>query len=149
MGDQALLQDFENNIPCLGRIEKPAALISRKGEKVWLAREIEDAALGHEGRGAVVSLREHERATSCGLRPPGQRVVRATQHCLIRQFHIPVSKIDKVFPRIIAGFAELEVKHRSPLRALRFMEQLDPSFGRRAVALAAVAGDAGANDVLP
>ena len=41
------------------------------------------------------------------------------------------------------------MEHRSPLRSLRLVQELEPGLGRRAIALAAVARHAGANDVFP
>src|SRR5476651_1800277 len=68
---------------------------------------------------------------------------------LIRQLDVPVSEIDEVLPRVVAGLAELEMEHGPPFRALRLMEELQAGLARRPVALAAVAGDAGADDVFP
>ena len=54
-----------------------------------------------------------------------------------------------MLPRVVAGFAELEMEHGAPLRPLWFVEQFQARLAWRAVALAAVARDAGADDVFP
>ena len=54
-----------------------------------------------------------------------------------------------MLPRIVARLAELQVQHRTPLRTLRLVQQLQPGLRRRAVALAAVAGHARADNVFP
>src|SRR5471030_208168 len=71
------------------------------------------------------------------------------RRCLIRQLDVPIREIDEMLPRIVAGLAELEMEHGPPLRALRLMEQPQAGLVGRAVALAAVAGHAGADDVFP
>src|ERR1700761_1475029 len=68
---------------------------------------------------------------------------------LIRQLNIPVGQIDEVFPRFVAGLAELEMEHGPPLGPARLVQELEARLGRRAVALAAVARDAGADNVFP
>ena len=54
-----------------------------------------------------------------------------------------------MLPRVVACLAELEMEHGPPLRTLRLMEELHAGLAGRAVALATVAGDAGADDVFP
>jgi len=54
-----------------------------------------------------------------------------------------------VFPRVVACFAELEMEHWAPLGTLGFVEKLEAGLGRCAVALAAVAGHAGADNIFP
>ena len=89
----------------------------------------------------IAGLR-HSRHLTTAKRFRGRRL-------LIGKLDVPVGQIDEVFPRFVAGFAELEVQHGPPLGPARFVQELKAGLGRCAVALAAVAGDARADNVFP
>jgi hypothetical protein len=54
-----------------------------------------------------------------------------------------------MFPRIIPCLTELQMQHGSPLRSLRFVQQLQARLARRAVAFATIARYARAHDIFP
>ena len=68
---------------------------------------------------------------------------------LIAQLNIPVSEIDEVFPEIVLRSGRGDLDKRPPLRPLRFADQAHVRFARKLVTFARIAGDAGANHVLP
>lgn len=54
-----------------------------------------------------------------------------------------------MFPALVMRDAEIDLDERPPFRALGFAHQVHSGLGRRFVGLASVAGNAGANNVLP
>lgn len=54
-----------------------------------------------------------------------------------------------MFPAIVRGFRDGDAEERAPLRAFRFADEVHIRLVGEAVALAGIAGDAGANDVFP
>ena len=72
-----------------------------------------------------------------------------SQRRLIAQFDVPVREINEVFPEIVLGRSKCNLDKGPPLRSLRFADQGHVRFTRKPVALARIAGNAGANHVLP
>src|SRR5881396_1317087 len=54
-----------------------------------------------------------------------------------------------MFPAFVVLKAEVDLDERAPLRSLWFADQMHARLGGRAVGLARIATDTGANDVLP
>src|SRR6266705_6227136 len=65
------------------------------------------------------------------------------------QLDIPVSHVNEVFPAIVLVQAETDLHEGTPLRPLRFSDEVQPRFLRRAIGLECIAIDARANDVFP
>src|SRR6266550_7865016 len=72
-----------------------------------------------------------------------------SQQRLVAQFDIPVREINEVLPEIVLGRSKGDLDKRPPLRPLGFADQAHVRFTRKPVALARIAGDAGANHVFP
>ena len=54
-----------------------------------------------------------------------------------------------MFPAFVMARAKIDLDKRPPLRTFRLPDQVQTGFLRRVICLARVAGNAGANDVLP
>src|SRR5689334_6073869 len=65
------------------------------------------------------------------------------------QLDRPVRVVEERFPRLVLPARELEVQERAALRLLGLADQAHVGLLRGAAALADVAVDAGADDVLP
>src|SRR5262249_41967782 len=65
------------------------------------------------------------------------------------QFDRPVGVLQAGLPGLVLALGQFQHQHRRALRLLRLADQRQASLSRRAPALANVAGDAGADDVLP
>ena len=68
---------------------------------------------------------------------------------LIAELDVPVREIDEVFPEVVLRRGKRDLDKRPPLGPLRFTDQAHVRFARKAVALARIAGDAGADHILP
>src|ERR1035437_41494 len=68
---------------------------------------------------------------------------------ILAQLHVPVGEVEEMFPTIVRDVGEGDVDKRTPLRTLRLLDEVHAGFGRRAIGLARVARDAGADNVLP
>lgn len=65
------------------------------------------------------------------------------------QFHVPIGKVDKMFPAVVMMQAEIDLHERPPFRALGLSNEMHDGFLRSAIGLARVTLDAGTNDILP
>src|SRR5947209_779606 len=65
------------------------------------------------------------------------------------QFHVPVRAIQERLPGLVLLLRQLQVQHRAPPRLFRLADQVHVRLLGRAAALADVAADARADDVLP
>ena len=68
---------------------------------------------------------------------------------LVAQFNIPVSQVEEVAPGFRAVAGDLHIEEGAELGAFRFFHQLHAGLMGTTVALAGVAGDAGADHVFP
>ena len=68
---------------------------------------------------------------------------------LIAQLDVPVSEIDEVLPEVVLRRGKGNLDKRPPFWPLWFADQAHVRFARKPVALARIAGDAGADHVFP
>lgn len=68
---------------------------------------------------------------------------------LLAKLNVPVGKVDEVTPAVIHAACERNVDEWAPLRPLRFFQELHSRLMRKSVSLTGIAGNAGANDILP
>ena len=89
--------------------------------------------------------RDHRRLGEAlrGAESPG------TDRALVAQLDVPVGEVDEMPPAFMLLAAESQVHERPPLRPLRFADQRHVHLMRQPVALAGIAGNAGADDVFP
>src|SRR5258708_4561415 len=68
---------------------------------------------------------------------------------IFTQLDIPVSQVNEVFPAIVLVQTETDLHEGTPLRPLRFSDEVQAGFLRSAIGLEGIAIDARAHDVLP
>src|SRR5580765_5043359 len=68
---------------------------------------------------------------------------------IFSQLNVPVSEIDEMLPAIVLVQAEVDLNKWTPLRPLRFANEMHSRLLRRAIGLERVALDAGADNVFP
>src|SRR5207245_1105812 len=68
---------------------------------------------------------------------------------VLAEFDVPIGEVEEMFPTIVRHATDRDVDERTPLRALRLLDEMHAGFGRRAVGFACVAQDASADDVFP
>ncbi len=67
----------------------------------------------------------------------------------IAQLDVPVSKIDKVLPKIVLRRGKGNLDERPPFWPFGFADQAHVRFARKPIAFACIAGDARTNHVFP
>lgn len=67
----------------------------------------------------------------------------------VAQLDVPVGDVQKMLPTLVRLIRDRDVHEWTPPRPLWFLNEVHAGLMRQAVALLRVAGDAGANDVLP
>ena len=68
---------------------------------------------------------------------------------IFSQLNVPVSEIDEMLPAIVLVQAEVDLNKWTPLRSLRFANQMHSGLLRRAIGFEGIALDARADDVFP
>src|SRR5437867_9848024 len=68
---------------------------------------------------------------------------------VLAQFNVPVRQVKEMFPTVVIMQAEVDLHKRTPLRPLGLADEPHARFLRRAVGLFRIAGNAGADNILP
>ena len=68
---------------------------------------------------------------------------------LFTQLHVPVRDVEEMLPAIVILRPEIDLDERTPLRPLRFADEMHVRFQRRAIRLPGIARNARAHNVLP
>ena len=68
---------------------------------------------------------------------------------IFSQLDVPVSEIDEVLPAIVLMHAEVDLNKWTPLRPLRFANEMHPRLLRSSIRLERIALDARADNILP
>ena len=68
---------------------------------------------------------------------------------IFTQLDVPVGEVNEMFPTVMPRQAEVDLHEGTPLRPLGFADEVQSGLLRRAVGLARVALDAGADNVFP
>ena len=68
---------------------------------------------------------------------------------LLLQLHVPIGKIEKVLPMLMARTIDHQADDRSPLRLRRFAPQAHRCLVRQSIRLSRIALNAGTDDVFP
>jgi hypothetical protein len=68
---------------------------------------------------------------------------------ILSEFDVPIREVEEVFPTVVVGETEVDLDEGAPLGSFGFANELEAGLVRGAVGLVGVAGDAGADDVLP
>src|SRR5208283_3886578 len=92
------------------------------------------------------SVSKHESETEAPVRPSAQADTVSLSR-ILAQFDIPVGEVEEVFPAIVCDGGDGD--ERTPLRTLRLLDEVHARLGRRAVGFARVAGNTGADNILP
>jgi len=76
-------------------------------------------------------------------------VMQRASELFLAQFHVPIGQVNEMLPAFVMVHSKIDLDEGTPFWALGFADEMHAGFLWRVVCLERIAGDAGANDVLP
>ena len=80
---------------------------------------------------------------------PNRRESNCALTRILAQFHIPVGQIDEVLPTVVLVQSQIDLDERTPLGPFRLPNKMHAGLQWRAIGLACITANAGADNILP